>query len=313
MPIAWTESEFEEWFLANPALPGDDRLAVVVRQRSLKRVVDLLCLDREGRIVLLEVKNEPSTRYTIGQAFEYLAATADQTLEDLADECPQDLLALLSSTWQHPPQSVQPGRRVVLVAPKFDPPSVLAASYLNEHLKESAVEVLLLEAHADPGGFSLKWHDGPRFVRSRALGPGFATNGRGRFFYVLRSGPNPVMWDVGKLTPAGLRPLKGRSRARRTVRCVNRHMAQWQPLDEVELVDHGSVWRHRTKPGRCARMLGTLDLREGPLVAFVLFRAGEIKGCRLQRAAKFAAEWERCAVDLSDWESIAKGLAHHVA
>ena len=109
MPIAWTESEFEEWFLANPVLPGDDRLAVVVRQRSLKRVVDLLCLDREGRIVLLEVKNEPTTRHTIGQAFEYLAATADQTLEDLADECPQDSTAS-NEGWRGPDRESGGGR-----------------------------------------------------------------------------------------------------------------------------------------------------------------------------------------------------------
>ena len=71
----WHESDFERWFLRTATLPGGELLVPIAQHTALRRVVDLLFLDSRAGLVLVEVKNEASTRTAIGQALEYRAST----------------------------------------------------------------------------------------------------------------------------------------------------------------------------------------------------------------------------------------------
>ena len=97
------------------------------------------------------------------------------------------------------------------------------------------------------------------------------------------------------------------------VRAVNRHMAETKPVDGVQLSTTDPMWRHRTKAKRLARRLGRLELKDGPEVAFVLFRGDELMGCRLQSESKFLEEYEPCSDAPPDWDTIAGRLANDVA
>jgi RecB family endonuclease NucS len=82
----WKEKDFERWFLANPILPEDESMLVIARERSICRVADIVALDKLGRIWVMEIKNEKSTRSALGQAMEYLAQFDEIEPEGLADE-----------------------------------------------------------------------------------------------------------------------------------------------------------------------------------------------------------------------------------
>jgi hypothetical protein len=73
-------------FLPKGVPPNRERVLVISRQRPIRRVVDLLALDGTGGLVIVEVKNERTTRAAIGQSLEYLAQYIDTVVEDLEDE-----------------------------------------------------------------------------------------------------------------------------------------------------------------------------------------------------------------------------------
>jgi hypothetical protein len=86
-----TEAELETLLRNNPALlaePDEPPLSLVARQYRIggAGIADLLFVDSEGFPVLVEVKlarNPESRRQVIAQVFDYAAALAEQTVDEL--------------------------------------------------------------------------------------------------------------------------------------------------------------------------------------------------------------------------------------
>ena len=79
----WHETTFQSWLTADPdrlARLGVGELFFVGNAGRLKRLVDMVFISAEGALVLVEVKNERTTREVIGQALEYAARLQDATL-----------------------------------------------------------------------------------------------------------------------------------------------------------------------------------------------------------------------------------------
>ena len=162
MPRDYIEREFEKWFLKHPILPPrKERVLVIDRQNPLRRVVDLVALDKDGGLVIIEVKNEKSTRTVVGQSLEYLAQYQEKyvsvdTLSDLYEESPlnpkRGLADAFERTFGTQLSSVSSRRRVVIVARSFDLHSALCVSYLRQSLRQK-VDFLLVEARKIAGGF----------------------------------------------------------------------------------------------------------------------------------------------------------------
>ena len=80
------EETLESWLEANPdAVLEDSKLLVIGRQVStnLGTFIDLLGLDREGNVVVVELKRERTPRDTLAQALEYASFAADLEYEQL--------------------------------------------------------------------------------------------------------------------------------------------------------------------------------------------------------------------------------------
>ena len=71
------ETVLEDWLESNPdAILERGSLLVIGRQvpTDLGGYIDLLCLDRQGNVVVVELKRDKATREAIGQALEYVSS-----------------------------------------------------------------------------------------------------------------------------------------------------------------------------------------------------------------------------------------------
>jgi hypothetical protein len=176
---AWTESVFERWFIDNPILPDGQRVILIRRQQALRRVVDFLALSEDGTLLIIEVKNEKSTRTVIGQALEYLSQYADATLEDLEDEYQESSEGSIQETFRETFPGSEPKlterRAVIIVAPAFDIPSAVCTKYLTQALSAATFSFQLVIARLTGSRFALSTYESPELVLTRDLKNRFAT------------------------------------------------------------------------------------------------------------------------------------------
>ena len=136
------EIVLEDWLESNPdAILERGSLLVIGRQvpTDLGGYIDLLCLDRQGIVVVVELKRDKATREAIGQALEYLSSVEGldaQRLEKIfrcyrknssliLAECHRSHFGLDRSLHLNRDQ------RIVIVAQNFTPGSTQTAAFLN--------------------------------------------------------------------------------------------------------------------------------------------------------------------------------------
>ncbi len=300
--------------MRKPFLPGGERVLVVNRQSPLHREVDLLALDAQGGLVLIEVKNERSTREAIGQSLEYLAQYAVTEAEDLEEgyaplQPASDLKTDFRKMFKHDLKVTQ-GRRVFLVADSFDSHSALCARYLGEQLHGSRVEYGLMRACRKGEDFSLTPYECPPFTHSSKIKEGFAVTRGGRLFYVLKSGPHPIMWYIGRRTgQEGLRLAQGSALARNSLQVLDRPLIPEEHAEGVDVTLSGTVWKHRVKPGTIAKVLGQvlcgdvhMEHPQSPVIARL--EDGQLVKCQRKSWSEFDARWRKVNTKLPDWRSV---------
>ncbi len=80
------EKVLEDWLEANPrGIVEDSSLLIIGRQvrTDFNSIIDLLALDREGRVAVIELKRDRTPRDTLAQALEYAAFAARLDAEQL--------------------------------------------------------------------------------------------------------------------------------------------------------------------------------------------------------------------------------------
>jgi hypothetical protein len=311
----WPEKDFERWFASNPQLLDGEPLLLVGRHQAIRRMVDLIALDQEGGLVILEVKNESTNRRAMGQALEYLSQYDELPLDELADEYEEsergDLRAAFKGRFGREVSQITAGRRVYLVAPAHDAYSAVCTEYLSRHLS-NGVSFHLLTASRTSQGFLLEEFKCPSFKRGRALGKGFALNPLGRrLFYVIDPGSPPIVWGVGRWrAPEGTLTFRAKP-SRKLLRPFRSHLLPIDPPPQVDLSSTGSVWRHVSKRGREATLIGRVTSR-GPsgnsaaYVAFAEFRNGHFGTFRRRPAQEFHKDWKRTEAAPRPWREIAQ-------
>lgn len=72
------EKVMEEWLAHNPqaVLPSDERVLVISQETAFQNLVDILGVDRDGSLVVIEVKRGQTPRDVIAQALEYASDVA---------------------------------------------------------------------------------------------------------------------------------------------------------------------------------------------------------------------------------------------
>jgi alkylated DNA nucleotide flippase Atl1 len=139
----------QEWVLANPEILGDD-LKIVTFEfdrwmtgagTSTWERLDVLALDRSGRLVLAELKRSRAPDAVMVQALNYAAMVSRFTLDQLADvyaarvdalASPDEALAVLQEWAPTLSDETLTQPRMVLVAEDFGPVLTNTAMYLIE-------------------------------------------------------------------------------------------------------------------------------------------------------------------------------------
>lgn len=313
-PIApsWSERTFEEWFKANPVLPGGERLLVVRTHRAATREVDLVALDSVGRLVLVEVKNEASARRTIGQALEYLALyerITKEALEELFEREDMSIGDAFRAAFNADLVAVSAERRVVLVAPQFHWASVVSSHFLRRSLSvgNAGLGVTLLIARPTAAGFEVA-EETTAFSWLSAIGArGAALTAYDEVLVVVEAGAHPVAWRVGTTRGGALTPATGTTKNYGSLLLGDCPVLPCALPAEVDLAGHGDVWQLTQNQREVARQLGTVGdkvvwvrfTRDGQL-KFVEFRPMEMRDRTWRRSAHALPSWRECAQRLPD-------------
>ena len=301
MSTQWTESAFEDWWLKNPVLPDGERLFVLRRQQPLRRVVDLLCLDNQGGLVFLEIKNETSTRTVVGQALEYLSQYQGADLAVLEDEFDRSNDSSLADAYREAMErdlpSIGTRRRVYIVGPSFDAPTAVAADFLSRSFGPQGISFMLVAARAHSGGYSLDGVVPPTLHPIREMQGQLGKTLRGRVVYVLPAPLVPLCWTVGRLDGADrLRLPVGRTLTQRSLRKRSGYLIPIEHYPEVNTSGFGTVWQHKVHHSQLALELGRVTIAGGVgrSVTYHIsarYEAGVLSKFRKRQWAQFSDDW----------------------
>lgn len=82
----WERSHIQEWIRQAPEVLGEELLVVSIefdRFQNSKDRLDILAIDRDGNIVVIELKRDPLSGYADLQAIRYAAMVSALTIENL--------------------------------------------------------------------------------------------------------------------------------------------------------------------------------------------------------------------------------------
>jgi hypothetical protein len=132
------EKELETWILENPAILGED-LLIIDRQRYIEGVgrLDLLCIDRDGGLVIVEIKRDRTPREAVAQALDYASWLDSASEEEIQSNAEQFLNRSLEEAFdahfqQELPELANRNHRIILVAPRLDASAERIINYLSD-------------------------------------------------------------------------------------------------------------------------------------------------------------------------------------
>ena len=115
----------------------------------------MLFLASDGRLVIVEVKNERSTRELVGQALEYAARLDGASIEDLRERYEIDPASFKEFSCFGLDPRLGAERHVVFVAPEFDVTCHVTVPYMRRLLASSGVLFHMITAQADRDSYDL--------------------------------------------------------------------------------------------------------------------------------------------------------------
>ena len=138
------EKDLENWMAENPELLfGGEQVLVIGQSVAGQRMADILALDADGRLVVVEIKQDWSDRATVGQLLEYAAHMARSNYDDLErlarrywnDEnaCLLDRFQKLTDDDTAERGNIPNGQRVCIVAPGSDEELQRIVQWLREY------------------------------------------------------------------------------------------------------------------------------------------------------------------------------------
>lgn len=273
--------------------------------------------------MLIEVKNEKTTRGVIGQAVEYLSQYAAATLEDIKDEYTPDadgktVESEFLGKFHRKLAALKERRRVVVVAPGFDDPSALAPKYLSDQMGPRDITFHLIKAielGRDSGGkcFDLQVYRPPDLVKASDMPVGaFGQSRAGRLFCVLETGKDPILWNVG-MTRDGNFKLPAENRRLLLRGGGDRKLIRFAKPQNVDLGISGKMWKRRKKPGWEARLIGCVRSGRSSGTSelhaiFVRFRDDRPAKLRRQKWSSFEKDWEESQRPAPGWAACVRSL-----
>ncbi|HMC65323.1 MAG TPA: endonuclease NucS domain-containing protein [Gemmataceae bacterium] len=133
------EARLEEWLARDISLVSDD-LLVIGRQveTAFGGVIDLLCIDREGDLVITELKRDKTPREITAQVLDYASWVSDLSRDAISTIAAQHFGSATSLEdafrkrfSEELPESLNENHRMLIVASKIDSSSERIVKYLS--------------------------------------------------------------------------------------------------------------------------------------------------------------------------------------
>lgn len=317
MTMTARERRIEDWLCKERELCGR-KFLVVRREAEIGRRTDLLVLNAEGELLLIEIKNETSTRAAIGQLFEYVSDFEDATYDDLRAEYQEAARggeATLDEAFRARfgldlPEDLPRSRRAILVAPSFDVAAETTALLFRQLVRTVHVTLELVQVfERSPRRFEFAVFEPQPLLRASKIDSLVNVDRRGKVFVTLARKPKPLFCWIGREKDGELR-LPGPSFGRTALRQGDRRVRQLPDVVHVGPCELGSVWSRPGNGGREAWVVGAFDARprngDRPdrFVFYALVVGGQFRSWRKKAYGVFSARWiisDRRA----DWSQVA--------
>lgn len=119
------EDRLEDWLCKDIALLSEDLLVIGRQIHQYGGTLDLLAIDREGNLVVIELKRDKTPRDVVAQALDYASWVEGFGLEDLERYTQEHLGnsfvdAFVEAFGQEPPEVVNERHRLFIVASSLD-------------------------------------------------------------------------------------------------------------------------------------------------------------------------------------------------
>ena len=136
-------SDLQEWIAAKPDILGDDLLIIGKEFRDFDRTderVDLVAVDRDGKLVVIELKRDDSGTDVHGQAIKYASYLGDATQEEIVGMLAYHKLIsgadaeakLREHIEANDLSTLNHDQRIILASHRFAPQVRSAVLWLNE-------------------------------------------------------------------------------------------------------------------------------------------------------------------------------------
>ncbi len=142
----------------------DDELMVVGRQvaTSYGKSIDLLAIDKNGDLIVIELKRDKTPRDSVAQALDYASwvrhlttACVEKIFADFQNRygkvsAPKSLADAMNEQFKDEPEDYNVGHRMLIAASTLDPTTERIVEYLRE-IHKVDINVALFQAFVDSG------------------------------------------------------------------------------------------------------------------------------------------------------------------
>lgn len=139
--------DIQEWIAANPGILGDDLLIIAKEFSDFDRTnerLDLLAVDRDGKLVIIELKRDHSGANAHWQAIKYASYLRHSTSEDIlrmlaAYEGVSEAVAeekLIDHVESSSLENLNDDQRIILASHRFAPEVTSAVLWLNDKAQD---------------------------------------------------------------------------------------------------------------------------------------------------------------------------------
>ena len=142
-----TESyDLEEWIISNPEILGED-ITVIGRQiNTSSGPLDLLGIDRNGNMVIIELKRDKLPREVLAQAIDYAAAVAQWDIDKISEKIGKNLEEYLSDVFEETTLeslNINQSQRIIIVGFKIEDSLNRMIEWLSNNFGVSINAVIL--------------------------------------------------------------------------------------------------------------------------------------------------------------------------
>lgn len=325
----WTERQLADWIIAHPTEwaeqqphgPSDvNALLFFHCSKEFRSEEDMLAINRNGQLVIIELKNEKGDHHGIGQLLEYVVkfkgVTVDE-LEGLSSKLlkSKSLRQSFEDKFGKPLTVLHPDRIAILLAPglrrsmhRFVINFLNAARGFDERIQWYAGTVEQ-EPHTSSSAPVFKRIDFSKTddaVLARHARGVCARSRRKDRFIVLREGFLPVIWNLEQIQEGktGLRPLSDKEFAtcclerlkKRVVIGLTEGSTKCSAVQATEDCNYSC----RMDPSRSLRLIGRVN---------GMINAIELKDKRFRRFVRFDegrlnSDWQTTDEKLPTWDEI---------